>query len=310
MKLAPSTRQAGGELLERLRSERATLARALTAVESGLGAAPVLHAIQTVLGHARSVGITGAPGAGKSTLINKLIGVLRGRGETVAVVAVDPSSPLSGGSILGDRVRMTDHQTDDGVFVRSVASRGSFGGLSLGTARLMDVFDAAGYDWVIVETVGAGQSEVEIADLAQATVVVCAPGLGDDVQAIKAGILEVADVIVVNKADHPHAETTIAQLRAAVALRRRRADVEVLATVATTGQGVEELVELLLAQDYSPSKRSALERIRKLIARSAGRQLERRLMTDTAIDELCRRVQSGELDPESAAETLVSGNGC
>ena len=305
----PSTRGAHSGLLERLRADRAALARALTAVESGTRAAPVLHAIQGALGRARTVGITGAPGAGKSTLINELIGAMRRRGETVAVVAVDPSSPLSGGSILGDRVRMTDHQTDDGVFVRSVASRGSFGGLSLGTAHLVDVFDAAGYDWVIVETVGAGQSEVEIADLAQATVVVCAPGLGDDVQAIKAGILEIADMIVVNKADHPHADATIEQLRSAVTLRRRRADIKVLPTVATTGQGVDELIEVLLAQDYSPSKRGALERIRKLIARSAGRRLERKLMRDPSIEDLCLRVQAGELDPESAAEELVSSDG-
>jgi LAO/AO transport system kinase len=304
-----SARQTDGDLLNRLRTERAALARALTAVESGVGAAPILHAIHPALGHARTVGITGSPGAGKSTLINKLIGVLRARGETVAVVAVDPSSPLSGGSILGDRVRMTDHQTDDGVFIRSVASRGSFGGLSLGTARLMDVFDAAGYDWVIVETVGAGQSEVEIADLAQATVVVCAPGLGDDVQAIKAGILEIGDVIIVNKADHPHSDITMEQLRSAVSLRRQRADVKVLATTATTGQGVEELLEVLVARDYNPSKRGALNRIRKLIARSAGRRLERKLMADPSIEDLCRRVQSGELDPESAAEFLVSDNG-
>lgn len=305
MNRAPSSNSADPDLLDRLRGDRATLARALTAVESGVNVERVLGAIQSALGRARTVGITGPPGAGKSTLINKLMGVLRARDETVAVVAIDPSSPLSGGSILGDRVRMTDHQTDDGVFVRSVASRGSFGGLSLNTARLMDVFDAAGYDWVIVETVGAGQSEVEIADLAETTVVVCAPGLGDDIQAIKAGILEIGDVIVVNKADNPHADTTIEQLRSAIALRRHHKNVEVLPTVATTGEGVEPLADALAAREREPSKRHALERIRKLIARSAGRRLERKLMSDPSIEGLCRRVQSGELDPESASILLV-----
>lgn len=304
MDAASAPPEAGG-LLDRLRSNRAVLSRALTTVESGRGAADILGAIQPVLGRARTVGITGSPGAGKSTLINQLIGVLRARDETVAVVAVDPSSPLSGGAILGDRVRMTGHQIDDGVFVRSVASRGSFGGLSLSTARLMDVFDAAGYDWVIVETVGAGQSEVEIADLAETTVVVCAPGLGDDVQAIKAGILEIGDVIVVNKADHPHADTTIDQLRAAITLRRHKPDVEVIPTVATTGEGVADLVEVLAARERNPSRRHALARIRKLVARSAGRRLERKLMTDPSMEALCRRVQSGDLDPESAAAELV-----
>lgn len=305
---APVTLPRAGDLLDRLRGDRAALSRALTAVETGDGAARILSAIQPAIGRARTVGITGSPGAGKSTLINKLIGVLRARGESVAVVAVDPSSPLSGGAILGDRVRMTDHQIDDGVFVRSVASRGSFGGLSINTARLMDVFDAAGYDWVIVETVGAGQSEVEIADLAETTIVVCAPGLGDDVQAIKAGILEIGDIIVVNKADHPHADTTIEQLRSGIALRRHNHDVEVLPTVAISGDGVAALADALAGRERDPARRHALERIRKLIARSAGRRLERRLMADPSIDDLCRRVQAGELDPESASAELVAGH--
>jgi len=299
---------ADSELLERLRHDRAALSRALTATETRGAASSVLGAIQGALGQARTVGITGSPGAGKSTLINKLIGELRGRGETVAVVAVDPSSPLSGGAILGDRVRMVDHQSDDGVFIRSVASRGSFGGLSLGTARIMDVFDAAGYDWIIVETVGAGQSEVEIADLAETTVVVCAPGLGDDVQAIKAGILEIGDILVVNKADLPGAGNTIDHLRSAIALRQHNRDVEVIATVATNGEGVACLANALVARERAPSTRHALDRVRKLVARAAGRRLERQLVSDPAIEELCRRVQSGELDPESASALLVPGH--
>lgn len=303
---ASSAGPADTGLLARLRGDRATLSRALTAVESNRGAQRVLGAVQGALGRARTVGITGPPGAGKSTLINRLITALRGRGESVAVVAVDPSSPVSGGAILGDRVRMTDHQSDDGVFIRSVAARGSFGGLSLHTARIMDVLDAAGYDWVIVETVGAGQSEVEIADLAQATVVVCAPGLGDDIQAIKAGILEIGDIIVVNKADQPQAERTVDELRGGIALRRHRRETRVIPTVATSGEGIDMLVNTLATRDRDPGRRNALDRVRKLVARSAGRRLERRLAEDASIDDLCRRVQAGELDPESAAATLVS----
>jgi len=173
------------------------------------------------------------------------------------------------------------------------------------TACLSARWPRAGYDWVIVETVGAGQSEVEIADLAETTVVVCAPGLGDDVQAIKAGILEIGDIIVVNKADHPQADTTIEQLRSGIALRRHNRDIEVLPTVATSGDGVEALADALAARHRDPDKRQSLERVRKLIARSAGRRLERKLAADPSIEALCRRVQAGELDPESASATLV-----
>ena len=197
-------------------------------------------------GRAHVVGITGAPGAGKSTLINVLLGEYAKRGRSVAVVAVDPSSPISGGSILGDRLRMDEHGSREDVFIRSVSARGHLGGLSRHAGRIIDVFDAVGFDVVIVETVGAGQSEVEIRHFADSNIVVCPPGLGDDVQAIKAGIIEIADLLVVNKADLPQAERTVLDLTSAVHLRHRTDwQVQVLRTVATSGEGVVELIDAI-----------------------------------------------------------------
>ena len=233
----------GIDLSAVLSRSRPALARAITLLENDRpGAAELMAELAPRCGRAHVVGITGAPGAGKSTLINALIGEFTKRGRSVAVVAVDPSSPISGGSILGDRLRMDEHGNRDDVFIRSVSSRGHLGGLSKTTGRVIDVFDAVGYDVVIVETVGAGQSEVEIRHFADSNIVVCPPGLGDEVQAIKAGILEIADLLVVNKADLPQAERTVLDLTTAVHLRHR-ADwqVQVLKTVATSGEGVAAL---------------------------------------------------------------------
>jgi LAO/AO transport system ATPase len=230
-----------------LARSRPALARAITLLENDRpGAAELMAALAPRCGRAHVVGITGAPGAGKSTLINALLGEFTKRGRSVAVVAVDPSSPISGGSILGDRLRMDEHGSREDVFIRSVSSRGHLGGLSQTTGRVIDVFDAVGYDVVIVETVGAGQSEVEIRHFADSNIVVCPPGLGDDVQAIKAGIIEIADLLVVNKADLPLAERTVLDLTTATQLRRR-ADwkVRVLKTVATSGEGVAALVDAI-----------------------------------------------------------------
>jgi len=223
---------------------RPALARAVTMFENDRPGADELHAnLASHLGRAHVVGITGAPGAGKSTLIDALLGALVAAGRTVAVVAVDPSSPVSGGAILGDRVRMGDAASHDDVFVRSLSSRGHLGGLSRAAGRIIDLFDAAGFDVVLVETVGTGQSEVEIREFADTKIVVCPPGLGDEVQSIKAGILEIADILVVNKADSPIAKRTYDDMRALSRLRRRPEwAVPVLRTVATTGEGIEELV--------------------------------------------------------------------
>ena len=226
---------------------RPALARAITLLENDRpGADDLMAELAPHRGRAHVVGITGAPGAGKSTLINALLGEYAKRGRSVAVVAVDPSSPISGGSILGDRLRMDEHGSREDVFIRSVSSRGHLGGLSRHAGRIIDVFDAVGYDVVIVETVGAGQSEVEIRHFADSNIVVCPPGLGDDVQAIKAGIIEIADLLVVNKADLPQAERTVLDLTSAVHLRHRTDwQVKVLRTVATSGEGVPELADAI-----------------------------------------------------------------
>jgi LAO/AO transport system ATPase len=232
-----------------LAGDRRSIARAITTMEVEGPASGALRAgLARHVGRAHVIGITGAPGAGKSTLINALLGELLARGRRIGVVAVDPSSPVTGGAVLGDRVRMGEHGADDRVFIRSVAARGHLGGVSRQTSQIIDVLDAAGFDTIIVETVGTGQSEVEIAGLADTKVVVCAPGLGDDVQAIKAGILEIADILAVNKGDSPLALDTERNLRDMLRLRRRREwEVRVLRTTATTREGVAALADAIEA---------------------------------------------------------------
>lgn len=231
-----------------LAGDRPAIARAISQMERGGAQAGALgRALAPHLGRAHVVGLTGPPGAGKSTLVNALLGALVAQGSRVGVVAVDPSSPISGGALLGDRVRMGEHGEHPDVFVRSIASRGHLGGLSRTTRGIVDLLDAAGYDVVLVETVGAGQSEVEIAGLADTCIVACPPGLGDEVQAIKAGILEIADLFVVTKGDLPAARSTARDLRHMTHLRPAPADggwqTPVLAVTATTGDGIAALVE-------------------------------------------------------------------
>ena len=229
------------------------MARAISRLEQGAADAAALHAaLAPQLGRAQVIGVTGAPGAGKSTLVHALVGALLTRGRRIGVVAVDPSSPLSGGAVLGDRVRMGEHGAHPDVFIRSLASRGRLGGLAPATRGAVDVLDAAGFDPVIVETVGAGQSEVGIMALADTRIVVSPPGLGDAVQAIKAGILEIADLLVVTKSDLPGAEAAARDLREMLPLRTRTAragdwQVPVLGVSAATGQGIEELAGRALA---------------------------------------------------------------
>lgn len=292
-----------------LGGDRAALARAVTEVENdGPHAAAVLAAARAASHRAMVVGITGAPGAGKSTLVGAYVGELRGRGLTVAVLAVDPSSPLTGGALLGDRIRMSRHAGDGGVFVRSLASRGHLGGLARNAALVADVMAASGRDVVVVETVGVGQSEIEIAELADVRIVVWAPGAGDDVQAAKAGILEIADLIVVNKADLPQAAATEAALRSAASYAA--SPPMVLMTAALSGRGVPALADAaaaLAAAHGAQTGERARERRRRRLLGEAVRLAQMRLAAlDSAVaDGLLARVDGGELDLDAAALAML-----
>ena len=264
--------------------------------------------------------MTGAPGAGKSTLTSALIAHLRSLGEEVAVLAVDPSSPFTGGAILGDRVRMQDHATDAGVFIRSMATRGHLGGLSLATPEAIRLLDALGHRWILVETVGVGQVEVEVAGKADTTVVVVNPGWGDSVQANKAGLMEVADVFVINKADRPGVQETRRDLQQMLELSGEGAEaanagwqVPIIATVASSGESVDHLWDVILAHRDHAASTGVLERRRRYrlgeeLREIVARRLEQRardLCTGERWDALTDDVLSGALDPWSAADGML-----
>ena len=262
------------ELIRRtLRGDRVALARAISRVENEAeGAEAILEACFEASGKAFRIGITGPPGAGKSTLVMRLAQEYRRRGETVAIVAVDPTSPFTGGALLGDRVRMTELAGDPGVFIRSMATRGGLGGLAVHTTQVCDVLDAAGHSRVLIETVGVGQSELEVAETADSTAVVLVPESGDAVQAMKAGLMEIGDLFVVNKADREGAERAAFAIRSALELRTRGDEESppVLMTTASTGEGVGDVVQCFEAHLEHLGSRGGLERRRQ-------RRLEQRL---------------------------------
>jgi LAO/AO transport system kinase len=301
-----------------LAGDARALARLVSLVENAAaGLRPVMKALAPLTGRARVIGLTGAPGVGKSTVTGALVSAYRERALRVAVLAVDPTSPFTGGALLGDRVRMQQHATDPGVFIRSMASRGHLGGLSAATPQAVRVLDAAGFDVVQVETVGVGQAEVEIASLADTTLVLVAPGMGDSIQAAKAGILEVADIFVVNKSDKPGAQEAVRDLRTMIAMAQRvqgEWKPPIVTTTATAAEGIADLVGRLDAHWSWLDAAGELERRRRARAREevaaiAVAELRRRmggLPGDARLDALAARVAAGELDPYSAADELVA----
>ncbi len=300
-----------------LAGNRRALARGITIVETGgPPARELLAALYTRTGRAQIVGVTGSPGAGKSTLVNALALHWRRAGKTIGIIAVDPTSPFTGGAILGDRIRMQPLGGDPGIFIRSMASRGRLGGIAHATSDAIDLLDAAGFEIVLVETVGAGQSEVEIASATHTTLVIEVPGMGDDVQAIKAGILEIADIFVVNKADRPGADATARQLRAMLHLGGPPAsgwEPPILPAVAMRDEGiaaVAEAVERHLAHLHASGQKLAREQARagrefELIVQEAALERVRAQLPGERWGALLARLAAREIDPFTVARELL-----
>jgi len=307
-----------------LTGDRRAIARLITIIENdGTEAREALAALYPHTGQAHIVGVTGAPGTGKSTLVNELAKVYRQRDRTVGIIAVDPTSPFSGGALLGDRIRMRDLFGDPGIFIRSMATRGSLGGLARATADAIKVLDAAGYQTIFVETVGAGQAEVDIAKAAHTTIVVGAPGLGDDIQAIKAGITEIADIFVVNKADREGADSTALALEMILDLNHRSHLTPqgsswrppICKTVALHGKGIGAVVEAIeehaaYLRDSGNLQQRERERVegelRSILTQEMARRFFERV-DETQFDSLIDRIIRRELDPYTAAAQLLKG---
>jgi LAO/AO transport system kinase len=309
-----------GELVDRARAgQPRAVSRLLSLVEDDHPRlSEVVRALTPYTGNAQVIGLTGPPGVGKSTSTSMLLGALREQGKRVGVLAIDPSSPFSGGALLGDRIRMTEHATDPGVFIRSLATRGQLGGLSWSTPQAVRVLDAAGFDVVLIETVGVGQSEVDIVRLADTVVVLLAPGAGDGIQAVKAGVLEIADVFVVNKADRDGAETTVRELKTMIALSRRelrgkRWRQPIVRTVAARKQGAEDVLQAIGQHRAWLESEGELARRRLTRARTEVETIAlSRLRTELAdlrggetLEVLTKRVVDRELDPFAAADELI-----
>jgi LAO/AO transport system kinase len=313
----PARGQTAADLAERLLAgDKRALARAISLVENDDPEGwALVREVYPRTGRASIVGFTGPPGVGKSTLIGRLVELARGNEREVAVLSIDPSSPFTKGALLGDRIRLTDHFLDPGVYIRSMASRGSLGGLSAATLQAALLMDASGKDDVFLETVGVGQAEVDIIDHADTVVLVLMPGSGDSIQALKAGVMEIPDVIAVNKADHPLTDTMVREIRGVLSLGPQKGwRVPIVKTEAGRGEGMEELAEKIAAhRDFIASEGTLAERRRRnlmneVVALAAGRMrrsLEARVKDDPAVQELLDEVASRRLDPASAAARLL-----
>jgi len=307
------------EIVEKLLAgDKLSLSRVLSWVENHYPEGrDAMRELYPHTGGAHIIGVTGPTGSGKSTLVGALAREYRKRGKTVGVIATDPTSPFSHGAILGDRIRMQDLTSDPGVFIRSMATRGALGGLAATTNDAVNVMDAAGKDIVIVETVGAGQDEVEVAETAHTTIVVNIPGAGDDMQAIKAGILEIADILVVNKADLPQADAVFKQLHIYTDLQRNAGwDVPILKTVAYKDQGIDEVLDAIdkhrtFLRESGRMQEMLRKRGRKQLLASAQAILMERVVhaSNGAIDQLAERIAEREIDPRTAAEQLIKDAG-
>jgi LAO/AO transport system kinase len=293
------------------------VARAISLVENEVpGAADLIRHIFPRTGRAYLVGVTGPPGAGKSTLVDRMVAALRGAGRTVGVIAVDPTSPFTGGAILGDRVRMQAHAGDSGVFIRSMATRGHLGGLAHATSEAALVLDAAGKDVILIETVGVGQDEIDIVRTADISLVTIVPGAGDEVQALKAGIMEIADIFVVNKADREGADRTVASIEALLGLQTFPAGAwrpPIVKTEATAGRGVAELLETIerfRAQGSGSSRERRVARaewrLRELLAQRLLQHVEQRVLDQGELQRTLQRIAAREIDPYTAVDGIVS----
>jgi GTPase len=304
---------------EVLAGDLRALARSISLVEEERPAGrAILKSIFPRTGRALVLGITGPPGAGKSSLVSRMVALWRARGEKVGIIAVDPSSAFSGGAILGDRIRMQEHALDPGVFIRSMATRGHFGGVARASRDVVDLMDAAGYGVILIETVGVGQDEVEVVEIADLVLVVLPPGLGDDIQAIKAGILEIAGLFVINKADREGADRLEAELQAMLALASDPAvsATPILKTVATSGAGVPELMEAVerhRSRSIDPEarrqreRRRGRERLLELLREELFRRARATCLSDGILDRLSDDLAERRRDPFSTAESLLSG---
>ena len=307
------------ELIDSLRSgDPRALARAISTVENhSPGWIELLKALFPHIGRARIIGLTGAPGAGKSTLVDQLARLYRKEKHTVGIIAVDPTSPYTGGAILGDRIRMQDHFSDPGIYIRSMATRGSLGGLARTTADVATVLDAAGRDLILIETVGVGQDEVDVVRVADVTVVILVPGMGDDVQTIKAGIMEIADIFVINKSDRDGADRVEREIRAmqSLAVRNDKWTPPIVKTVATEGRGITELAsaiseyeaylqkrELVLARKTQNWQQRLVEMLRDAMLDRARAQ-----MSDRDLSRYAAEVAEHKRDPYTLVEEIVSG---